>query len=520
MSRRSRAAAYDALTGVLPDFPGYDEEHSLDLPPLSERQEDQLRDLITTRSFSSFSEALAKVGNCSRPIRLVGRSQTIDTRTGEVLASYSSADEALGVTYVKCGNRRASECASCAREYAGDTFQLIRAGIAGGKTVPETVADNPLVFATLTAPSFGPVHGHRDAGPCRPPTKQTRCRHGRPTGCLARHDVDDPQLGQPLCEECYDYDSHVVWQWWAPTLFRRFTTLLKRRVATHLGVPRSQVHLVATVQYAKVAEYQRRGVIHFHVLIRLDGPRTAEGFAPAPADVDASLLAALVRKVGSRVRLRVPGVDPEDPDRLLAFGRQLDARPVRTSRRTDDPEEALSADQVAGYVAKYATKSVGDTAGPDNPHYARIRRTVLRLAARAATVAPPDATETEAPYLLLDKWRHMLGFRGHFASKSRRFSVTLTALRRARRRAQAAIAESQRTGTPLDLASMEAELMAADDQGTTLVIGEWSFVGTGWANEAQTLLANAAAARAREYDQWRAQIRHEKYTNTRSEDDG
>lgn len=39
----------------------------------------------------------------------------------------------------------------------------------------------------------------------------------------ARHDEDDPLLGQPLCGDCYDYASHVVWQWWAPGLWRRFS---------------------------------------------------------------------------------------------------------------------------------------------------------------------------------------------------------------------------------------------------------------------------------------------------------
>ena len=101
----------------------------------------------------------------------------------------------------------------------------------------------------------------------------------------------------------------------------------------------------------------------------------------------------------------------------------------------------------------------------------------------------------------------MLGFRGHFATKSRRYSVTLGALRRARRRAQALIAEHQAEGRPLDLAALEADLLADDADETTLVIGHWHFVGAGWANEAQTVLANAAAARAREYDQWRAERR-------------
>ena len=34
--------------------------------------------------------------------------------------------------------------------------------------------------------------------------------------------------------------------------------------------------------------------------------------------------------------------------------------------------------------------------------------------------------------LRLRKWAHMLGFGGHFSTKSRRYSTTLTALRRAR----------------------------------------------------------------------------------------
>ena len=67
-------------------------------------------------------------------------------------------------------------------------FHLIRAGVIGGKTVPESVAENPLVFATLTAPSFGPVHGRRDHGRRCHPRAETgsRCPHGRPAGCLDR----------------------------------------------------------------------------------------------------------------------------------------------------------------------------------------------------------------------------------------------------------------------------------------------------------------------------------------------
>ena len=201
------------------------------------------------------------MGFCANPIRLVGRSETFDTATGELVRSYGSADEALGVTFTRCGNRRADKCESCSRLYAADTFQLIRAGIAGGKTVPETVADNPLVFATLTAPSFGPVHGTRpNGGRCRPRHDTGhRCPHGRPTGCMAVHGDDDPTVGQPLCADCYDYASQVVWQWWAPELWRRFTITLRRLLAHHLGTTPARLGEVASLQYAKVAEYQLRG---------------------------------------------------------------------------------------------------------------------------------------------------------------------------------------------------------------------------------------------------------------------
>ncbi|HYJ56062.1 MAG TPA: replication initiator [Mycobacterium sp.] len=119
---------------------------------------DQLQRMFTSNQFMPFVDALARVGNCAHPIRLRGSSTRIDPATGEILSSYASSDEPLGVTYVRCGNRRASVCPACSRVYAADVFHLIRAGVTGGKTVPESVAENPLVFATLTAPSFGHVH--------------------------------------------------------------------------------------------------------------------------------------------------------------------------------------------------------------------------------------------------------------------------------------------------------------------------------------------------------------------------
>jgi hypothetical protein len=254
----------------------------LNLDHLSPEVSRQVVARLMSKDFSAWAETLARVGNCVRPVRLRGTSERIDAATGEVLSSFSSADHPLGVVHVRCGNRRASECPSCSRLYAADMFHLIRAGVTGGKTVPESVADHPLLFATLTAPSFGRVH---TSGRCHPGDRARRCPHGRPTACGVVH-ADGVEgrrsvalLGQPLCPDCYDYASHVVWQWFAPDLWRRFTIALHRALAHHLGIAASGLPEVATVQYAKVAEFQRRGAVHFHALVRLDGPAPPPGSA-------------------------------------------------------------------------------------------------------------------------------------------------------------------------------------------------------------------------------------------------
>lgn len=492
-------------------YPGFGEGAPLELP---EHHGTALAARLRDGSWSAFADTAAAVGYCSNPVRLHGSSTTIDRASGEVVGTFDSKDAPLGVLYRRCGNRRAHVCPSCSRTYARDTFELIRAGVQGGKQVPEQVADNPLLFVTLTAPSFGHVHRGGN-GPCRPRRRddRTRCRHGRPSWCQRRHDDEDDQIGTPLCADCYDYASHVIWQWWAPELWRRFTIEVRRAVAASLGVRDARLKDVASVQYAKVAEYQARGVIHFHALIRLDGPAERGVGSPASAALTGDDLAQLVRAAAARVHYTAPPGFEGDPGRLLRFGAQVDVRSIRGVARTDDPETSLTAGQVAGYLAKYATKDATAVAGVDRRHNSHVRRLKVwcRDLHHHATerenhcrVADPEYVD---PYRLMGKWKHMLGFRGHFSSKSRRYSVTLGALRRARQRWQAIAAESRRTGVPIDTADLEARLLADDEDDTTLVIGQWAYAGTGWETPADAALANAAAARAREYAQWRSEQR-------------
>src|SRR5262249_19530299 len=101
------------------------------------------------------------------------------------------------------------------------------------------------------------------------------------------------------------------------------------------------------VSYAKVAEYQRRGVVHFHAIIRLDGP-AGPADAP-PARVTIAQLTTATDQAARAVSVTTPAV-PGHPARALTWGRQLDIRPVTANGAVTDTK-------VAGYVAKYATKA-------------------------------------------------------------------------------------------------------------------------------------------------------------------
>ncbi len=145
-----------------------------------------------------------RVGYCRRPIRLRGRVDAVDLATGELRTVYSTDREPDESLLTCCGNRREAVCPSCAETYRGDAFQLVAAGMRGGKGVPESVAEHPMLFVTLTAPSFGLVHSRRidsqgRARRCRPRRKAEVCRHGVRLSCSEVHDDDDPRVGEPLC---------------------------------------------------------------------------------------------------------------------------------------------------------------------------------------------------------------------------------------------------------------------------------------------------------------------------------
>ena len=441
---------------------------------------------IVTRAgrpdFDRWAEQVARCGYCSHPVRLRGRVEHRSSSGRQV--TYSTDGEPDRVLLIRCGNRRAAVCPSCAYEYAGDMWQLLYAGAAGGrKGVPESIRSHPLVFATLTAPGFGPVHTTRTdrsggSARCRP-TRGTprKCRHGRPTWCTAIHTEDDPRLGQPICPDCYDYPAHIAFNWHAPELWRRFSIAVRRALAHQTGLTAAEFGRRCRVSFVKVAEFQRRGVVHFHALIRLDGP--GEDYQPPQISVDAAGLADAIRQAAAHVRLTVetPGLAL-----VLRFGEQIDIQTVNSG-----PTGELTPEHAARYIAKYATKSA-EHFGLGHHRITPEALPLLDVTDHVNHLVRVAWQLGEHPaYQGLRRWVHMIGFRGHFASKSRRYSTTLGAIRGERR----AYRQQQ-------AAEHARELL---DEDTTLVVSHWEFTGLGYLTTGDTTLALSAAARAREQRQ-------------------
>ncbi len=96
------------------------------------------------------------------------------------------------------------------------------------------------------------------------------------------------------------------------------------------------------------------------------------------------------------------------------------------------------------------------------------------------------ASDEPSPYARLRQWAHMLGFGGHFLTKSRRYSITFGLLRDNR----VVYRRTQKAGP---------EQADAATEPTTLVVNFLQFVGAGWRTPADAMLANTSAAMAREH---------------------
>jgi hypothetical protein len=290
-----------------------------------------------------------------------------------------------------------------------------------------------------------------------------------------------------MCGDCYDYHAAVLFNAYAGDLWRRFVTYLPRHLARLAGVTQKTLRSQLRIRFVKVAEYQARGVVHFHAVIRLDAP--GEDYQPPAAPYTAGLLCDAIDQAAA-VRLVI---DHDGQAVTLGFGPQIDRRIIRHGADLPGTGQALNGQAVANYIAKYATKTISARGLPSSRIRCEADLGNLRYSAHYRRMISAawqlGGTWHDARFRA---WAHMLGYGGHFLTKSRRYSVTFGQLRAARadhRRAIRPAAPGRDAwGRPLD-------------ETVVLVLGTiWTYGGLDL-NPTTPIaeLAAASAARAREH---------------------
>jgi hypothetical protein len=316
-------------------------------------------DRMTRPDYRAFEAQLRSSGYCSRPVRLKGRIDVCDGY-GHRRQVWTTDGEPDGVLRKACGNRREAVCGPCAERYRRDAYHLIVAGLRGGKGVPESVTGHPVIFATLTAPSFGVVHAHvlgPDGQPlrCRPRRDRPVCEHGVPMSCSCVHGPEDLCLGEPLCPDCFDYEGAVIWNNLLGELWRYTTIYLPRKLAALAGMTQKRLYELVRVSYVKASEYQRRGLVHLHPVIRLDKrmPDYRKGeIRPPDKRFTSELLEQALRETVQDVSVKIPD---ELGTGTIGWGKELDVQQLSA-----EDEEGK---RWASYLAKYTTKSTEQAGG-------------------------------------------------------------------------------------------------------------------------------------------------------------
>ena len=185
------------------------------------------------------------------------------------------------------------------------------------------------------------------------------------------------------------------------------------------------------------------------------------------------MLCDAIGQAAAAVRLAVP--DGTGRATALTFGapQGTDVRPIRRDDLAGTGQP-LNYQAVANYIAKYATKTLTAPGVPCqrlrhlveiqalrcSGHYKQMITTAWQLGGKRQTGEPR-----------FRQWAHMLGYGGHFLTKSRRYSVTFGQLRQARtdHRHQQRHPDGERDpwGRPVD-------------DAVVLVLKTWRYAGTGY----------------------------------------
>nr|WP_232303739.1 replication initiator [Pseudofrankia sp. DC12] len=278
-----------------------------------------------------------------------------------------------------------------------------------------------------------------------------------------------------------------------------------RRIAHQIGAPltsgtrkdgtvRIGIRELVQLSYVKVAENQARCLIHYHGILRLDGYSSISGDYPEPPEwATGKLLAAAWRWAVERVREPCP--TPTGAGLVDArWGPEHDEKHIGLAGGAE-----LDPAAVANYLPKYVTKDLHESGALSRP----IRTTgdlfgvlpFLNAHQAAMVKAAWDlGGRRHLAGLRLRANAHQYGYRGHWLTKSRRYSTTFGACRQERRDWIRTHDSAGNPRTPLDAWNRPLE----DDTGDEVIaLGSWRFEGAGYRLAGDAQLAAMAADMAR-----------------------
>lgn len=262
--------------------------------------------------------------------------------------------------WVRCASRVKSRCESCSDLYAKDWAAIARSGVFDGP-----VEQYRFYLLTLTAPSFGAVHRVPKTG-----VSNKRCR------CGATHSAKDAGLrGVPLDNTSYDYSGQVAWNRDSGILWTNTVRRMRDRWDS--------------LEFFVVREWQDRGVLHLHVIVRI-----ARAEAPAPATLrDIARTATAVSKIDGN---------------MVEWGTQAKCDAFRADG--DGAKTIWYLSKALRYVLKDVVLAASDDSPASWRHLARLA---------AAARAMPCSGECE-PTACNSKVHQRFGSRAQVVSASRR----------------------------------------------------------------------------------------------------
>ena len=288
-------------------------------------------DTTARADFGRWEREFAADDGCSHPIQLRGRIDVIDLATGELRPSTT--------------RRRAGGVLPPVRQPPRDRLPVLLGGLQARRP-PARPRRAGRRQGHPRDDHRAPVrvrHPHRPLlrpGPRPPDARQDRAalpppprRQGPALPARPRHLLPDPPRRGRSPARPADVPATATTTkppcCSTPTpadLWRRFTTYLPRHLARLAGLTQKTLRALVRIRYVKVAEYQARGVVHFHAVIRLDAP--GEDYQPPPARYHRR---PAVRRHRPGRRRRPPSPSSTDgPGRsALGFGAQTDTRTIR-----------------------------------------------------------------------------------------------------------------------------------------------------------------------------------------------